>query len=519
MTTRKSLQFEDFTLDLCRLRLQGRFGPVELRRKSFEVLRYLVEHAGRVVTKEEMINAVWPDVTVGDESLTQCISEVRHALGDDNQRIIKTVPRRGYLIDVAISVGDVPVAKVMGEINSAPRLPLPDRPSIAVLAFSNMSGDPEQEYFADGITEDIITALSRLHWFFVIARTSTFGYKGRGVDVRQIGCDLGARYILEGSVRKSGQRVRISSQLLDAITGNHIWSERYDRDLTDIFTVQDDITASVTAAIEPKLLAAEGLRAQMRSTNDLDAWDLVTRALSHFWRLTPAEIETAIGILRQAVERYPNYAPAHSMLAFAILASVHRRELTESDRQLAAQVAFRATELDDTDPWTHMALGYVAFVDRNTNEAVRHFYAALDLNPNFAIAVSSVGFALALDGQSEDAIRWFEQALRMSPRDPSTSFFFSAISAAHYLAERYGEAVEWAQKAVRTEPRNLGGHRILCASLAQAGEIEAAAAVMCALRRLQPNISAAWIKRSVPFTAKPMAHVLEGLRRAGLPDD
>ncbi len=224
-----------------------------------------------------------------------------------------------------------------------------------------MSGDPEQEYFSDGITEDIITALSRLRWFFVIARNSTFAYKGQAVDVKQVGRDLGVRYVLEGSVRKSGQRVRITSQLLDAMTGNHIWAERYDRELTEIFALQDGITASVTAAIEPKLLAAEGTRAETRSIDDLNAWDLVARALSHFWKLTAAESAAAITILRQAVERYPNYAPAHSTLSFALLVSTYVGWVSGGgDREFATRLAHRAAELDDSDPWAQMALGYLA---------------------------------------------------------------------------------------------------------------------------------------------------------------
>ena len=519
MTTPKSLRFESFTLDLERLCLQGPAGPADLRRKSFEVLRYLVEHAGRVVTKEELIKAVWPDVTVSDKSLTQCVSEVRHAIADQNQRIIKTVPRRGYLMDVPICPGDVKADRPSQPTTAGSSvLPLPEKPSIAVLPFTNMSGNPEQEYFSDGMTEDIITALSRLRWFFVIARTSTLGYKGKGVDVRQVGRDLGVRYILEGSVRKSRQRVRISCQLLDAITGNHVWSEQYDRELTDVFPLQDEITARVATAIEPRLLAAEGLRVQTRSTDDLDPWDLVARALSHFWKTTAAETDTAIRILRQAVKSYPNYAPAHSMLAFAILASFNVGWVpTESDRELAAKLAHRAAELDDSDPWGHVALGYVALIGRHTDEAVRLFHAALDLNPNFAAAASSVGWALAFGGQSEEAIRQFEQVLRMSPRDPN-GFFIAAISAAHYLAGRYPEAVECARKAVQARPGNLGGRRILCASLAQAGQVEEAKAVMSMLRQLQPNLSVAWIKQSVPYTSGPMAHFLEGMHKAGLTD-
>jgi TolB-like protein len=405
----------------------------------------------------------------------------------------------------------------LGGSVAEPAPALPDKPSIAVLPFQNMSGDPEQEYFSDGITEDIITALSRLRWFFVIARNSTFAYKDKSVDVKNLGRELGVRYVLEGSVRKSGQRVRITGQLIDATTGNHIWAERYDRELTDIFALQDEITASVTAAIEPKLLAAEGIRSETRSIEDLNAWDLVARALSHFWKLTAAESKTAVTILRQAVQRYPNYAPAHGMLAFALLVSGHVGWIPAGDdRQSAAHHARRAAELDESDPWAHMALGYLAFTDCQTDEAVRHFQTALDLNPNFAAAHGYVGWALVFDGQSDEALRHFEQAMRMSPRDPLNGFFSAGISAGHYFAGRYPEAVKWARQAVQLRPGILGGHRILCASLAQAGLVEEAKSAMSHLRQLHPSLSIAWIRQSVPYMPAPMAHFLEGLRKAGL---
>jgi adenylate cyclase len=398
-----------------------------------------------------------------------------------------------------------------------PALALPDKPSIAVLPFTNMSGDPEQEYFSDGITEDIITALSRLRWFFVIARNSTFVYKGKAVDVKHVGREFGVRYVLEGSVRKGGQRVRITGQLIDAMTGNHIWAERYDRELSDIFALQDEITASVTAAIEPKLLAAEGIRAGTRPLADLNAWDFIARAVSHFWKLTTAESETAITMLRQAVQRYPGYPPAHSMLAFALLVSGHVGWLpTGGDAELAGKHAHRAAELDDGDPWAHLALGYLAFAARQTDEAIHYFRMALELNPNFAAAHGFVGWALAFDGRSEEAIGHLQQAIRMSPRDPLNGFFFAGLSASHYLAGRYTEAVEWARQAVQLRGGIFGGHRILCASLAQAGLMEEAGAAMSQLRQLQPGISIAWIKQSVPYTAGPMTHFLEGLRKAGL---
>jgi TolB-like protein/class 3 adenylate cyclase/Tfp pilus assembly protein PilF len=403
--------------------------------------------------------------------------------------------------------------------SAKPALALPNKPSIAVLPFTNMSGDPEQEYFSDGITEDIITALSRLHWFFVIARNSTFAYKGKSVDVKHLGQELGVRYVLEGSVRKSGQRVRITSQLIDATTNNHIWAERYDRELSDIFALQDEITASVTAAIEPKLLAAEGIRAESRSIEDLNAWDHVARAVSHFWKLNAAESATAISMLRQAVQRYPDYAPAHSILAFALVVSAHLGWAERAnDRVFATECARRAVELDDEDPWAHVALGYLAFTARRTDEAVNCFRRALDLNPNFAAAYGYIGFALACDGRSEEAIENLQRAIRMSPRDPLNFFFVGGMAAAHYQAGRYAEAVDWACQQVQLRPGSPSGHRILCASLAQAGLIEEARAAMRLLREVQPNISVAWIKESVPYPDHTMPRFLEGLQLAGLAD-
>ena len=262
-----------------------------------------------------------------------------------------------------------------------------------------MSGDPEQEYFADGISEDIITGLSKLRWFFVIARNSSFTYKGKAVDVKRVARELGVRYVLEGSVRKGGNRVRITAQLIDAATGNHIWADRYDGDLTDIFALQDEITRKVVAAIEPKLLEAEGIRSQSRSTEDLGAWDMVMQANSLFWRLTKTEGEAAIAMLKQAVERYPDYAPAHSMLAFALLMSrLLGWTLVAPQVKEAAALAARAAELDDSDPWAHLALGYVAHTMRRTDDAAQEYQRAIDLNPNFAAAHGYLGFALATGG-------------------------------------------------------------------------------------------------------------------------
>jgi TolB-like protein len=524
--------FGNYVFDVDRQELLCGGGRVAVEPGVLDLLRYLIENRERVVSKDDLIAHVWGGRIVSESTMTSRITAARQAIGDsgEGQRLIRTIARKGIRFvgtvrenqgsaDLSVAGGDPSEVVVHSRppvVGAAPQR-LPDKPSIAVLPFTNMSGDPEQEYFSDGITEDIITALSRLRWFFVIARNSTFAFKGQGVDVRQVGRDLGVSYVLEGSVRRSGQRLRVTSQLLDAMTGNHVWSDRYDRELTDIFVLQDEITASVTAAIEPKLVAAEGLRAETRSIGDLSAWDLVARSLSHFWKFTAAECETAIAILRQAVQRYPNYAPAHSMLGFALtMSGFVGWSPAEAERKFAMQLARRASELDDSDPWAHMVLGYLAMMDRQTHEAVRHFQAALDLNPNFAAAVGSMGFALTLDGQSEEAMRYLERATRMSPRDPFTGVFFAPIGSAHYMAGRYEEAVKWARESVRQRHEYLGAHRVLCAGLAQAGQVEEAKAALKILRQLQPNLSIAWVRQSLPYTDRAMPRFLDGLRKAGL---
>jgi TolB-like protein/Flp pilus assembly protein TadD len=519
--------FGNCSIDLARRELRRGGERVAIEPQVFDVLVYLVRHRDRVVTRDDLLASVWSGRIVSESTLSSRINSARLAIGDsgEQQQWIRTIARRGvrFVGDVQESQSSSDASATTTEVpataqpSSSRRPTLPDKPSIAVIPFANMSGDPEQEYFSDGITEDIITALSRLRWFFVIARNSVFAYKGKRTDVRQVGRDLGVRYVLEGSVRRSGNRVRITSQLSDAITGNHIWSERYDRELTDIFALQDEITGSVSAAIEPKLLAAEAIRSEKRSASDLDAWDLVMRALSHYWRMTTADSKIAIDMLRDAVERYPNYGPAQSMLAFALLVSSHVGWIPEGHHYAyAAGLAQRAAELDDEDPWAHLALGYLAFAARRTEAAVREYERAVDLNPNFATTHGYLGWALVFDGQSDAAIAHFERALRMSPHDPLKAFFYSGTGVAHYYAGRYGEAIDWAQKAILQRSGFTAAHRILCASFAQAGRHAEAKAALAKLRELQPNVSIEWIKHYVPYTARAMPHFLEGMRKAGL---
>jgi adenylate cyclase len=417
-------------------------------------------------------------------------------------------------ISKAVRAYRIELAGVSAQFARQP-LALPDKPSIAVLPFANMSGDPEQEYFADGVSEDIITAISKLHWFFVIARNSSFVYKGKAVDVKQIGSVLGVRYVLEGSVRKSGQRVRITAQLIDASNGNHIWADRYDGDLSDVFALQDRITNSVVAAIEPHLLEAESVRSQNRTPNDVRAWDLLMQASFLFWRLNKTDGDAAISILRRATQLYPDYAPAHSMLAFAILLLGYLGYIDVQANEAAA-LAARAAELDRNDPWAYVALGFAAFTERHTDESIAHFQRALNLNPNFAAAHGYLGWTLSFDGQSDKAIVHSQTAIRMSPHDPQQVIFHGGLAAAHYLAGSYDEAINSALSVLRFRPTFNGARRLLVAALAQAGRLDEARKELERLKDFQPDISLAWIEKNVPYTAISMKSYLEGWRKVGL---
>lgn len=512
----------DRALTFGRYRLEPRSGlmsgtrEVHLTPKALALLSFLAERPGDVIAKEELFGAVWPETTVGDAALVTCIQELRKALRDDARqpRYIETVHRRGYRFMPKTSYAD----KVSG--HDGPVLPLPDRPSIAVLPFANMSDDPDQDHFADGISEDLITGLSRIRWLFVIARNSSFVYKNRAVDVKEVSRALGVRYVLEGSVRRAGNRLRITAQLVDAISGGHHWAERYDRELGDIFAIQDEITRSVAGAIEPHLLAAEGVRALSRSADDLGAWELVARAQMHFWRMTKEDYATAIRMLGRAVELYPDYAPARSLLAFSLVFAAHMGWI-DRDRDLlpGREHAMRAIALDERDSWGHIAFGYWALMERRTEEAIAALRRATELNPNSAVAHAHLSHGLAFAGHDGQAIAHAEEAIRLSPMDPMSALCIGSIAVAHFTAGRYREAAQYTTEAARLRPGFQGAHRLRCASLALAGKIDEARAHFQTIRREQPHLSVAWIRRNIPYqTPELMERFLDGMRKAGLGD-
>lgn len=397
-------------------------------------------------------------------------------------------------------------------------LALPDKPSIAVLPFSNMSGDPEQEYFADGITEDIITALSHHRWFFVIARNSTFVYKGRAVDVKQVARELGVRYILEGSVRRAGQRVRITGQLIEAETGNHLWAERFDRDMADIFAIQDEITQSVVGAIEPEMLLVEGKRAFRKSAGNLDAFDCCMRAMGHFSQLTPEHHVQAVTLLRQAIRLDPNLAQPHMMLARMLVGRIMygwSRDLT-NDLAESYAAAAQSVSIDERDPYSHYAFCWASLLNSRHAQALAEAQRSIDLNPNFALGFFGLGLVRVHIGHFREAIDSLLRSLRLNPNDPQAGSFQSFVALAHYHQESYEEALHYSQLAVR--PRHLHlGLRILLASLGQLGRIEEAQPLLNEFNSLQPNDPQRLFEVTTPYLdLKYREHLADGLRRAGV---
>jgi TolB-like protein/DNA-binding SARP family transcriptional activator/Flp pilus assembly protein TadD len=401
----------------------------------------------------------------------------------------------------AMAVGGVSTADPAGRADGHPllTLALSDKPSIAVLPFENISAASGQDYFADGITEDIITGLSRLKWLFVIARNSTFTYKGRAVDVRQIGRELGVRYVLEGSVRVAAGRARITAQLAEAATGNHLWAEHYDRQIADVFAVQDEITASILATIEPRLYAAEGSRARHKHPDSLEAWNFVAHALTLVDASTRQNIATMRELLGKAVALDPAYSQAHALLAFATAVGAFFGWSAPEDAMASAWESARlAVRLDVDDPWAHFALGFVRRQRGEVDAAIAEFQQAVALNPSFAFAHSHLGVALCGLGNTAAGLVHIDTAERLSPRGLAARFNCTARAMASFVDRRYQDGIDFARKATRESPDEVAAYRLLVANLACAGEIEEAGKALAELRRLVPDISL----RSLEFAAR-----------------
>jgi TolB-like protein len=499
--------------------------PVSLEPQVFDLVVHLMENRDRVVSKEELIDKIWKGRHVAESTLTSRINAARKAVGDSGsaQTLIRTVARKGFRFVAAVQTGkevDAPVEPAAPHRDDGSQfvVPLGDRPGITVLPFINMSGDRTQDYFSDGISEDIITALSKLRWFFVIARNSSFVYKGRSVHINEIARELGVRYVVEGSVRRSGDRVRISAQLNDVSTGSHLWAERYDRDLADVFAVQDEITEAIVAAVEPHLYAAESFRARHKPPGSLDAWDLVMRALTHYWRVTRQDNTVAQALLEKAIEIDPRYGKALGLLATSRIFGAHMGWADmASVMPSATREALAAVEADAEDAWAHHGLAYSYLFARRFDDAIAEFELALRLNPNFAFSQAFYAVTLCYAGRYADGDIAIRRALRLSPRDPLAGIYSGLGAYIQFAAGRYGEAVQLARESLRQRGDFVGAHRVLTAAAGMLGDSELAAIALQGLQQVQPNISLAWISRELPMKrAEDREHYLDGLRRAGL---
>lgn len=572
-------RFEGYALDVTRGLLSAEGREIPLRPKSFEVLRYLVGNADRLVSKDELMQAIWPSVIVTDDSLKRCVSDVRLALGDGEQRIIKTVPRRGYVFDAPVSSSpdSARVAPIPEVISTEPTdqeppgarelivpgatwlagrrqlvfavlaglvlvlvaagawywrqpagLPPTDRPSIAVLPFVNIGGDPGQDYFSDGMSEDLITSLSKFADLFVIARNSAFTYKGKQIDLSRIGQELGARYLVQGSVRRDADRLRITAQLVEGATGKQLWAERYDRELAGLFAVQDDVTRKIVVTLVAHVTKSERDRALRKPPESLAAYDYYLRAnalMKNIHRERRGEtIAAARQLYQRALDSDAHYAPAVQGLAHTYITAWQERTDHEtialeyqqkSTLDRALLLAQTAVELDGNLAESHATLGFILRWQYRLNEGIAEFERAFALNPN--LADGRFGNMLNHQGRAPEAIEFMKRIMRLDPFHPAVYFHY--LGNAYYLTGNYEAALE----LIRTGASRMPGYRPvfvwLAAAAAQSGRDDEARQAAAEVLRLQPDFTITKWLQFLRLTRQADANRLaEGLRKAGLPE-
>jgi TolB-like protein/Tfp pilus assembly protein PilF len=518
----KVYQFGPYRLDANAEILFRGTEPLALGQRAIALLRVLVEQPGMPVSKDALIEAAWPGLAIEESNLTVQIAALRRVFAEEagGERWIETLPRRGYrFVGPPVKADGEGGSNIDATIQPVSTLPLPDRPSIAVLPFDNLSGDPDKEYFADGMAEDIITALSRFRWFFVIARNSSFIYKGRKVDVRQIGRELGVRYVLEGSVRKGGTRLRISAQLVEAATGNHLWAEKYDGETKDVFDLQDQIAEGVVSATEPSIQRAEIERARRKRPENLDAYDLYLRALPHAWAFSPDENAKAIPLLDEALRLDPSYAAAHGLAAFCHLRGFAWGNLNDTDKATGMRHA-RAVLSTDTDDAMGLAFSglVAAFLEGDFDIACGAIEKALLLNPNSAQAYGLGAAVYSLLGRVDVVIDYAQRSIRLSPFDPLRYVTLNALSRAYFLSGRYDQAIEAAQRAIQANSRFAPAYVWLIAGNARLDRTTQALEAKQRLLHIDPNFRFARWAGFVSASTEQREAIALPLRQVGVPE-
>jgi TolB-like protein len=520
--------FNDFALDTDRREL--RRGPklVSIAPQVFDLVEYLIRNRERVVSKDDLLASIWNGRIVSDSALNTRINAARCAIDDtgEHQRLIRTLPRKGVRFIGAVreerkaaSVSEPEEA--LAEHPSA-ALTLPDRPSIAVLPFANLSGDPEQSYFADGMAEEIITALSRCSRLFVIARNSSFAYKGQAVDVRKVGRELGVRYILEGSVRRAEDRLRFTGQLIDATSGGHIWADRFEGNMGSVFDLQDRFTESVVAAIEPKLQLAEIARLRHKPASNLDAYDLPLRAQQCEFEFDMDSHAAALRHLEQALLIDPSYAPAMALAAFCHAERRVQNWMQDPEVEAgdALRLAARAVELDKDDANVFWMAGYAILRLKmdlpRARELVRH---SLELNPNSAIASAIAGEMEANLGNTGEALGLVFRAMRLSPRDPRGWFITLKAAWVYFVDGQFDQAISAAKTVLNRNPRSAYALRFLAASLAKQGRLDHAADAIREVLSIEPQLTLTKLRLRLMFIEPEVwQNYSAALGLAGLPE-
>jgi TolB-like protein/DNA-binding winged helix-turn-helix (wHTH) protein/tetratricopeptide (TPR) repeat protein len=600
---RKIYFFEDYTLDLTRGCLRNANGELELRAKSFEVLAYLVTNSGRLVSKDELVKATWPNVVVSDDSLVQCISEARQALNDADRRIIRTVLRRGYLFAAPVTQGggavpgpapsdqqgdstnidsagataplvagvelppnrsrrglarhraafglgavvaiclavaglwtwpgrDGSVLSILAPAASAPRTAPPVRVpplSLVVLPFTNLSGDPDQEYFADGITDDLTTDISRIAGSLVIARNTAFTYKGKSVDAKQIGHDLGVRYVVEGSVRRAGDRIVVNVQLVDAESGTHVWADRFETDRRNLTEAQSEITGRLARTLNVELARDSGRRIELARMANPDARDFVMRAWSRYYRpFSPAGVQEALQDFERALEIDPLSVDARIGIATLLLGrvSVGWSSSDQQDLARAEQLLAEALEADLNRSTAHVAMGVLRRNQLRFSESKMEFETAIALDRNNARAIFQLGTIMVLLGQPEAGIPLIEKAIRLNPHDPTLASHYAMLGLCHLFLDHLDQAIELFRKARAGNPRSYYIHLYLAGALGLKGELDEAKEALAESLRLNPEINSFAAQRArAPWITHPAHWELRektlnlGLRRIGHPEE
>jgi TolB-like protein len=519
--------FEDYALDTDRRELRRGTEVIPLTPQVFDLLAYVIRNREAVVSKDDLITAIWDGRIVSESALTTRINAARTAIGDsgEQQRLIKTLPRKGIRFVGIVREEKKPVgAPATHHITRPPgaSLALPDKPSIAVLPFTNFSGDALQDYFTDGVVEDIITELSRFPELFVIARNSSFTYKGQSVDVRDIGRDLGVRYVLEGSVRKVASRVRMTGQLIDAASGVHIWADRFESALDDIFALQDQMTESVVGAIAPRLERAEIERAKRTPTENLSAYDCFLRGMAAWHDWTQPSHNTALTLFYRAIELDPEFGRAYALAAGCYLMRKssgwiidRAAEIVETER-----LARLGADLGRTDAvalaWSAHALALVVGDIKTGVALIDH---ALLLNANLAVAWQRSGWLRIYAGDCALAIEHLQRAMRLNPLDPLMHLAHAAMAFGYFFLDDFDEAAAWAERALHLRANWPAALRVLAMSNALAGRDQAARQAMSRLRQVQPRLRVSNLHEQI-FLHRPehMVMYVEAMRKAGLPE-